>query len=74
MKLGGGSDELNGGGHLGGGAAPQYSPHTTEPVPQIFWRVGRGQDFGREAPKFGAEGAVLENFSDFRENCFFKMQ
>ena len=23
------------------------------------------QDFGREAPKFFAEGTVLENFSDF---------
>ena len=28
--------------------------------------------FGREAPENGAEGAVLENFSDFSENLFLK--
>ena len=31
-----------------------------------------GQAFGREAPKFGAEGVVLENFNDFSENLFLK--
>ena len=41
-------------------------------MPLIFWRLGGGQDFGREAPKFGAEGAVLENFSDFSEKFFPK--
>ena len=37
----------------------------------MFWRLG-GQDFGREASKFGAEGAFLENFSDFLERLFLK--
>ena len=30
------------------------------------------QDFRREAPEIGAEGAVLENFCDFSENLFLK--
>ena len=30
--------------------------------------------FGREAPENGAEGAVLENFRDFSENCHLKLQ
>ena len=29
-----------------------------------------GQDFGREAPKFGAEVTVLENLSDFVRKIF----
>ena len=64
---GGTSDEFNGRGHWGA-APPQYSPHTTESVPPIFWRLGGGgQDFGSEAPKSGAEGALFENFNDFSE-------
>ena len=31
-----------------------------------------GHDFGREAPKFGAEGAVLESFSEFSEKLCLK--
>ena len=30
------------------------------------------QIFGREAPENGAEGAVLENFSDFSEKLFLR--
>ena len=51
----------------------QYMAHTTEPVPPIFWRLGGGQDFVREAPKFGAEGTVLENLVIFLKNCFLEM-
>ena len=29
-----------------------------------------GKIFGGKAPENGAEGAVLENFRDFSENCF----
>ena len=35
---------------------------------------GGQQGFGREAPENGAEGAVLENFRDFSENCHLKLQ
>ena len=49
------------GGIGGGGAAPQYSPHSTAPVPQIFWRLGEGgRILAVKRPKFGAEGVVLE--------------
>ena len=32
----------------------------------------RLQDFRREAPEIGAEGAVLENFCDFSEKLLLK--
>ena len=34
----------------------------------IWW----GQNFGLEAPKFGAKGAALENFSVFSEKLLFR--
>ena len=68
---GGGTSDGFHGGHWGG-LPSQYLAHSTEPVPPIFWRLGRGQDFGREAPELGAEGALLENFSNFSEKFFPK--
>ena len=50
------------------GAAPQYLGYSTKPDTPKFG--GWGQDFGREAPKFGAEVTVLENFSDFVRKIF----
>ena len=35
-------------------------------------RGGRLQDFRREAPENGAEGAVLENFCDFSKKLSLK--
>ena len=38
-----------------------------------FWPQGvRLQDFRREAPENGAEGAVLENFCDFSKKLSLK--
>ena len=62
------SDEFNGGAL--GGLPPNIRRIVLNLSPQYFgdW----GQDFGREAPKFGAEGAVLENLSDFSGKLFLK--
>ena len=52
----------------GGGAFPNNWARALNLTPQNL--VVGGQDFGREAPKFGAEVTVLENFSDFVRKIF----
>ena len=54
------------------GTAHHQWPPTSESVP-IDSEVG-GKILGPKRPNFGAEGIVLENFSDFSKNCFLKMQ
>ena len=53
-----------------GAAPPNIWPILLNLSPNIL-AIG-GQDFGREAPKFRAEGAILENFSDFSKKIFPK--
>ena len=53
--------DLMGGGASGGN--PQYSAHTTEPDPKNL-AMGGARFWARSA-RFGTEGTVLEDFSDF---------
>ena len=53
------------------GAAPHQRPLISKSVPPSIWGLG-GKILGAKRPKFGAEGAILENFSDFLEKLFLE--
>ena len=60
---------------FGGAPTPRGGVPTTQNRLFLTHRTTHSAKiFGREAPKNGAEGAVLENFRDFSENCFLKLQ
>ena len=65
------SDGYNGG--QGGQLPPPILAAISKPAPPIFWDWG----VAKNPPKFGAEGAVFENFGKFfekfnNEKCIFR--
>ena len=57
-----------------GGDRPLGGPNNTKSAFLTHRTTHSAKIFGREAPENGAEGAVLENFRDFSENCHLKLQ
>ena len=57
-----------------GGTRPLGGPNNTKSGFLTHRTTHSAKIFGHEAPQNGAEGAVFENFRDFSENCFLKLQ
>ena len=64
-------DAQSGGGGRRRGAAPNQRRLTSKSDPHRFVELG-DKISGTECPKFGAEGALLEHFSNFSEKLFLK--
>ena len=56
----------------GGGPTPRGGPNNTKSAFLTHRTTHSAKIFGRETPEYCAEGAILENFTDFSENLFLK--
>ena len=53
----------------GYGGTPPINRRSLVSLSPIDSGVGEGKILGAKCPKFGVEGAVLEDFGDILENC-----